>query len=127
MRLLLPPPEYDIPYSGRLTITRLASQDEVRAACPAAKWPANVALACNLRWGTTRCDVYIVADNVLNGYGIDYDSTLRHELAHCNGWPGDHPGARSVQLPQPLPQPRTLITPVPPLLRQEPVPLIFPK
>ena len=29
---------------------------------------------------------------------MNYALTLRHELAHCNGWPADHPGAKKVQV-----------------------------
>jgi hypothetical protein len=26
--------------------------------------------------------------------GLSYEIVLRHEVGHCNGWPGDHPGMR---------------------------------
>ena len=31
---------------------------------------------------------------VLNKHGSTLNFTMRHELGHCNGWPGDHPVAR---------------------------------
>jgi hypothetical protein len=29
--------------------------------------------------------------------GLTMDITLRHEIAHCNGWPGDHRGALPIE------------------------------
>ena len=34
---------------------------------------------------------YIVLDDTLNAH--NYKRVLKHELAHCAGWPGDHPNA----------------------------------
>ena len=43
------------------------------------------------------CLIVVGDDNILSGVGV-YDSkiVLRHELGHCNGWSGDHAGARPL-------------------------------
>jgi len=91
---IVPPLEYDYPFPGELKIARLASEAEVRVACYGADFSSGHALACNVRWGKHRCDVYIAADKVLATVGLSYEVTLRHEQGHCNGWPGHHHGAR---------------------------------
>ena len=39
---IVPPPEYDHPFAGELTVFTARNQDEVRAACPRTQFP---------RWG----------------------------------------------------------------------------
>jgi hypothetical protein len=36
-----------------------------------------------------------VAD--MKAVGLTMDITMRHETAHCNGWPGDHRGALPIE------------------------------
>src|SRR5262249_6210787 len=69
-------------------------EEEMYVACRNAVFKYGRAMGCNLRWGMIRCEIYIVADEVLATVGLDYETTLRHELGHCNGWGGDHAGAR---------------------------------
>jgi hypothetical protein len=38
-----------------------------------------------------RCYVYIAPEFWLAHNGVTVEQVRRHELAHCNGWPGDHP------------------------------------
>ena len=90
-----PPPQYDRPYTGTLTIERVADPAAVLVQCPELKNPAGCAkVAKDLSW----CKVYIVSDEYIKRIprkeetiGYSYENFLRHELAHCNGWPGDHP------------------------------------
>jgi hypothetical protein len=91
---ILPPPQYDKPYPGELKIYRVATEDDVRHLCLGDR-PGR-ALACNLRWGEAKCLVFIVPDEMLATVGLSYAVTLRHEIGHCNGWPGYHPDARYV-------------------------------
>jgi hypothetical protein len=104
-RAILPPLEYDHPYSGKLTIIRLATGDEMRFACLLGTRAFKFGLppmGCSQRlWRSARsCDVHIVADNVLATVGLTYELMLRHEIGHCNGWPGDHPGMRFLVEPR---------------------------
>ena len=95
-RLFSPPPQYDRPYTGTLTIERVADSAALQVHCPELKDHAGCAkVAKDRSW----CKVYIVSDEDINRrsaeerklFGYSYANFLRHELAHCNGWPGDHP------------------------------------
>jgi hypothetical protein len=95
---LMPPTEYDHPYSGSgdLRVTDAVSQDEVRGLCVGAVWPKVGALGCSMKkvWG---CHVVLAPEADLKRVGLTRGLTLRHEIAHCNGWPGDHRGALPIE------------------------------
>ena len=76
-----PPPMYDYPYvDGPVEI--IASAQSVRTFCP----PFSQACMWGGRFhGLKKCTIFL-----LEGYS---PRSLRHEMAHCNGWPADHPGA----------------------------------
>jgi hypothetical protein len=98
-REMFPPSQYDRPYTGTLTIERVVDSAAVQMQCP--KLTSKTRAACaivaqDLSW----CKVYIVSDEYINGrytaeqrkqMDYSYENFLRHELAHCNGWPADHP------------------------------------
>jgi hypothetical protein len=91
---ILPPIEYDHPYGGELTIFQAKDQAQVRTMCPYAKFPPIGALGCALRHPNgSQCWVILApaADLVAAGYTTEL--AKRHEIGHCNGWPGDHGGA----------------------------------
>ena len=98
-RELVPPAEYDHPYTkGPLEIIRIpvAGDRLTEMIGPCRKERLGCAQPTN-----TECKVYIVADEyiarndqAMKRLGIDYNIILRHEVAHCNGWPYDHPGAK---------------------------------
>jgi hypothetical protein len=89
-----PPAEFDPlehPYKGDLTIIKTSMQ-HVKEICPIFQ-PGIPPLACATHdpgW----CRVTIARDEDIKAVGWEPNRVLRHELAHCNGWPGDHPGAR---------------------------------
>lgn len=88
-RRILPPPEYDHEYKGTMTVTRVANQAAVQAACAL----ASPTLGCaKIYRYTDACDVFIAADEVLEAYGLSYDVVFRHERAHCNGFRHDESG-----------------------------------
>jgi hypothetical protein len=95
---LMPPKEYDHPYSGAgaLVVTHAASQNEVRELCPRAAFPRAGAFGCaqTLPGG---CWVVVAPEADMKVVGLTMDITLRHEIAHCNGWPGDHRGALPIE------------------------------
>jgi hypothetical protein len=91
--MLVPPPEFDYPYRGELTIVDALDQEQVRAKCPGAKFTIGVALACAIRWPLS-CTIVLAPEADLKAAGLPLDLVMRHELAHCNGWPSDHRGAR---------------------------------
>jgi hypothetical protein len=95
---LMPPTEYDHPYSGSgdLRVTDAVSQDDVRGLCVGAVWPKVGALGCSMKkvWG---CHVVLAPEADLKRVGLTRGLTLRHEIAHCNGWPADHRGALPIE------------------------------
>src|SRR4051794_41102065 len=95
---LMPPKEYDHPFRGpgELIVTYAKSQGEVRDQCPGAVWPRAGAFGCsrNKSWG---CQVVIAPEADAKRVGLTTDVLLRHEIAHCNGWPSDHRGASPIE------------------------------
>ena len=77
---LQPPPEYDYPHPGELTVQK-ADPHKVHFLCQ------------NPR--SSGC-AYVRPDHclvIIANIGRD-NELIRHEQAHCNGWPADHPGGR---------------------------------
>jgi hypothetical protein len=98
----MPPADYDVQYKGILTITRVQSEEDIREICavPAQQIRAS---ACAKRSHTASpnqpapyCRIFVVTDKILKSMGATWEFTLRHELAHCNGWPADHPNGKKA-------------------------------
>jgi hypothetical protein len=84
---LVPPKRYDVPYRGALVELQV-SQAGVVAACNAIGFavPRHTA-GCSVRSERECLIIYISAP-----YKGDTPAQVRrHELAHCNGWPANHP------------------------------------
>jgi hypothetical protein len=98
-RQLAPPAKYDRPYTGDLVYARLSTEADVSSICPKSNLPYKLGCAF-MSGGKTkdgaynRCQVFIVADTVIARAGFKLDDIYRHEIAHCNGWPPGHDGAR---------------------------------
>jgi hypothetical protein len=91
---IVPPPKYDHPYAGNLAIWPVKTQQQVRDACPNAKFNLGHALACTWRFpGGETCRIVMVPDDQIKAAGLPVELVKRHEIAHCNGWPADHDGA----------------------------------
>jgi hypothetical protein len=96
----LPPVKYDYPYRGKLTV-KYGTMSQLWSWCGGPRVPF---YACAHSRGPS-CSIYIVHVGTKVGRGNNYRitdhawtrSTLRHEIAHCNGWPGNHPGERLVR------------------------------
>jgi hypothetical protein len=101
--MLMPPAQYDHPPQIPV-IEKVLPWTEVQKLCaiPARRFHPELMNGSSLRFSVNGCEVDgIVWDNVARklvpGKGcviirIDDEATRRHELAHCNGWPKDHPG-----------------------------------
>jgi hypothetical protein len=90
---LIPPKQYDRPYKGDLQVTVAKSQQHVRELCPGTKFGWIGALGCAHVIGN-KCCVIMAPDADITKAGFPPDLIKRHEIAHCNGWPADHKGAR---------------------------------
>jgi hypothetical protein len=90
---VIPPPEYDKPYTGKLTIERSEYQHVVRQNCPYSPFP--ILLGCAKTFpAENRCWIMMMDDEFMKKKRIDSAIVLRHETAHCNGWPSDHRGGK---------------------------------
>ena len=88
---VLPPIEFDRPYTGYLTLRIAKDIEEVKLLCDL---PVARALACSFGRGADRCAIVILPAAELLRLGWNPWHVLRHELGHCNGWRADHPGER---------------------------------
>lgn len=88
----LPPLEYDKPYPGKLTIEEVTLA-QLLATCSTAYASS---LGCAFP-GKDRCHIKLLSEASIQAAGWTVELMLRHERAHCNGWPGDHPGKRPYQ------------------------------
>jgi hypothetical protein len=93
------PPEYDKPYTGRVVINIARDMDEMAELCSPNPL-ASVALGCAFRYSDANtglprvCYIYIAPDSYIRtqyGGRATREDVIRHEMAHCNGWPGTHP------------------------------------
>jgi|SRR6516225_2585647 len=93
-----PPAKYDYPFPGILMVQRL-SLDEISKIC-LPKHHTGCALTLNTDNGVylnnrtgnrTACIAIVANDADLRAEHVRFNDVLRHEIAHCNGWPADHP------------------------------------
>lgn len=72
----VPPPQYDRPYAGRLTVVSMPT-DQMQRICPRGKicWAASYS-----RPG--HCIIFL-PNNLSADLVAQY---RRHEIGHCNGW-----------------------------------------
>jgi hypothetical protein len=96
-RMFMPPAEYDEPYIGELTIKRVATEQDLRSACPGARWDphSSGSLGCTMRSvDGKQCTIVVLSDQALKALESPYAAAvIRHEIAHCNGWVG-HGGGK---------------------------------
>jgi hypothetical protein len=87
--VITPPALYASGPVGRQVIDRVMTWDEVMQQCTQQAITRGVTpspngyIGCSIR-GATYCWVI----------RIDDERVRQHELAHCRGWPADHPGGR---------------------------------
>ena len=89
---IVPPKEFDRPYEGELVITVARDQTHLSELCSGTRLPpGSRALACAERTAST-CKIFLPPRASTD---LDWPLALivRHEIAHCNGWAWDHPGA----------------------------------
>jgi hypothetical protein len=88
--VLLPPPQYDKPYTGQLNIATIPYWN-MGNVCNMIAPQGQHMEACSFAMTPQQCLVYLPR---LSDVGQSRLADLtKHEIAHCNGWPGNHPGA----------------------------------
>jgi hypothetical protein len=78
-----PPARYDHPYAGPV-VERVVPEAEVRSLCMSMGADA-IGVACSWQSNGT-CYIVLPSDG-----RAPVEAFRRHEIAHCNGWPADHP------------------------------------
>src|SRR5262245_18912079 len=71
----LPPPQYDVPYTGELTIVRAATEQDIRTLCPEINFGGFPATSCTMtpHNDRTRCYIFIASDKALKAaHNMDY-------------------------------------------------------
>jgi hypothetical protein len=86
----LPPVEFDHAYGGQLVVTKFNDYSLIRMICK----DVPTAIACSYRTYKTASGEPISCLILLGPKVHNDERALRHEMGHCQGWPGDHPGAR---------------------------------
>ena len=93
--LHLPPIEYDKPFVGTVIENAAKDMDDMANLCGVDPEAGGKLLGCARKFthptGERRCYIYIMPDSYLKQFAVTYDAVRRHEIAHCNGWPGSHP------------------------------------
>jgi hypothetical protein len=85
---LMPPPQYDKPYDGELEIRLFSTPADLEGACK----DINTKAACTYpSLDHKRCIIHMGTEELIKRKGGSYAFSLRHELAHCNGW--KHPNS----------------------------------
>src|SRR5262249_61021550 len=80
---LEPPAQYDHPYNGQV-VERVVPAAEVRSLCMS-MGANHGGVACSLHSNGT-CYIVLPSDEA-----APVATFRRHEIAHCNGWPANHP------------------------------------
>jgi hypothetical protein len=80
---LEPPAQYNHPYNGQV-VERVVPEAEVRSLCMAMGLDL-LTVACSWRSNNV-CHIVLPNDGQ-----APIETFRRHEIAHCNGWPADHP------------------------------------
>jgi hypothetical protein len=89
-RVALPPTEFDRPYAGQVVITKWNDYSLIRHICK----DVPSAIACSYRTYDGVSGEALSCLIMLGPVAHNDARVMQHEMAHCNGWPGDHPGAR---------------------------------
>jgi hypothetical protein len=89
----LPPPEYDYPNRRAVVVIEAKSQEDLKKLCRNPSNPKPMA-GCADAGREEYCLIYHAPKEELALARVPLSIVLRHENAHCNGWPNDHPGVR---------------------------------
>src|SRR5262245_40874092 len=101
--VLLPPLEYDHPYKGELIIIDNVKRETLQENCGPIyrNAPSTGFLPGCAHVYSNKCVVLIAEQRTITSLALihpswSYDHILRHEIGHCNGWPSNHAGFRSL-------------------------------
>lgn len=99
---IVPPPQYDHPPQVPV-IEHVLKFGELARYCDPP--PPGLATYGCAHPRKDKCDIFLLEPRFYLAGKAQFDATRRHELAHCNGWPADHPVSRTTELPLPRLEP----------------------
>jgi hypothetical protein len=91
---VLPPVEFDRPYTGKLKMIR-GDAFLMSKLCPKTPFPITLGCAYSSP-DKSECVVIMAEDGIIYDAGWTRELVWRHERAHCLNWGNDHKGARPV-------------------------------
>src|SRR5262249_17219120 len=91
-----PPPIYDHPFEGEIIIVGIPTRERMLQLWEAFGGQANGQGGITFSFTRYRnnksyCLIFTLYEKDLRLKGYSPEEILRHERAHCNGWPSDHP------------------------------------
>ena len=115
-RASMPPAKYDVPYTGTLTIW-ISSPEAITQACRTPEGKRTSYSSCAAFTKDT-CDINVLK-NIVDGKPFtivdakgeflgkeNLAFALRHEIAHCNGWPQSHAEGQLLDTQTPMDMPK---------------------
>lgn len=95
--ILLPPHQYDHPFNGRLIVHVERYFDVAKECGQYDPVPGSRVEACARVFpdpqNPEKLACTVIYPRLKDVGSDDMVALIRHETAHCNGWPADHPGA----------------------------------
>jgi hypothetical protein len=106
---ILPPPEWDYPFPGKLYISAENDFAQMIVGCNFPPETTRMIHGCAAVPGTyargigfirgNECMILLAKRELVEQY-YDYDETIRHEIAHCHGWRHDSVTAEKPAWPR---------------------------
>jgi hypothetical protein len=99
---VLPPSYWDHAFDGVIVEKQVGSKEEMAKVCPSFGEMSPHMLGCSYHYtraGVNHCVMYLATDQWIKYNRVSIGAVRRHEIGHCNGWPGDHP---TTNPPMPL-------------------------
>jgi hypothetical protein len=117
----IPPPQFCCGTKRPVLVTDVESEEKLRRICG---WPEKqndngTMVGCADTNSGEVCRIYI--GPIPANMGTSYNITLRHEIAHCEGWPADHSDTATKPAPPATVRVAEYVEP-PPVEEYEPVP-----
>jgi hypothetical protein len=85
-----PPSKYLVPYEGNLEIQYFSDYKTLLDACPhsldGASTGSTISACTKPSINHKTCTIYVLTEETQKRISANLARTLRHELAHCNGW-----------------------------------------
>jgi hypothetical protein len=90
---LLPPTEFDRPFDGTTVVERVDNLIDLKRACYMLEGSVGCAHSSE-----GHCRITMMPDHYYRLHLMDPMDVFRHEMGHCNGWPGNHIGTNLYEL-----------------------------